>query len=178
MSALADHVAAEPGGEDNTLDGSASKQARSRFAGTWARDSDTGFRELLVWMGVPWILSFVIARKQMEFNVSFEDGDPDRKLHLKANSEHAEIIPTDGTTVEVEVTQPFTRMVICSMKWIDDNTMQMVRLDEKTNSLKKHPSKTTVTRRLIDDNTIESTLNIEKLNDHTEKSAILIIKRK
>jgi len=160
----------------------ANKDMRLRYAGEWKVDSNTGFRDLIVWMGVPWLLSFVICRKKMGFTMSFTDPtDPDTPLHIETLNGHSETVPTDGSSVNVLVKEPFERNVTCTCAWLGDDSsmpsMQLTRDDPEIGSMKKYGAFTTLTRVMRDSDTIESTISIRKLTDNTTKEAVVILKR-
>jgi hypothetical protein len=55
--------------------------------------------------------------------------------------------------------------------------MRLVRRDLQVGSMKKHPNVATITRRMADANTIESTLEMKKLTDGSSMVATIILKR-
>jgi len=183
-----DRTEAAPAADASTAESAEALQKsvelKQRFAGEWAAESQEGFREMLVWLGVPWLLSFVIVRKTMKFSAHFEpaqaevegEGDPLAHLCIKTDTRE-EHMPTDGTEVDVTVEEPFERQVQCTCRFQDEHTMLLRRTDVQCNSMKKHASVANITRRLLDADTIQSTLRMEKLTDHTHKVATFVLKR-
>ena len=175
-------VDTDPGGDPGADPGAdagarrASRQLRLRFSGKWQAVSNVGFREMLVWLGVPWLLSYVIVRKTMQFSAAFHGDDPSSELCIRTDGRE-EHVPTDGSQVDVTVMQPFERRVQCTCTWKDDYTMRLVRRDLQVGSMKKHPNVATITRRMVDANTIESTLEMKKLTDGSSMVATIILKR-
>ncbi len=154
------------------------KESRLRLTGKWVRVRDVGFRNLLVFMGVPWLMSFVAVRSMgKKLGIRFTDEDPDKSVIMSVD-EHEEIIPTDGTPVDVEVTKPFVRTVQVSVSWLTENSMT-IRRDDPTVQLpyKKFPSQLTVTRTLLDDDTIESKMVIRRLTDNETAEATIVMSR-
>ena len=151
---------------------------KSKFVGTWKKVSDVGFREMLVHCGCPWLLSFVIVRKEMKLTMTFTDDDPNKELHL-VTPDHEEFLPMDGTFVDVEVTNPFKRKVSCNVVWENNKTMKLIRKDDVTNSMKKVGTLATITRCLTDDNTITSTIDMKRTlnSDGKVARAVITLKR-
>ncbi len=161
-----------------------SQDPRLRFEGHWIKDSDEGLRELFVWCGMPWLLSFVVMRKistDMNIHVSFPDG-PDGAVEL-ATPEQQEILPMDGSSVKILQKKPFEREVTVDIRWLVDNDdteprMRMRREDLTLGGPKKYPTISTITRRLVDDgNAMESTLVVTRLDINVDKQAIIRFKR-
>ena len=166
-------------------------EARLRFVGRWKRSQDIGFRELIHWMGVPWLLSFVVARKSMSVDISFKDNDAaETGTLIMVAEDHTEHLPLNGTFIDVLIKQPFERVVKCSAQWEASNAagentngeckavMILNRIDHATNSMKTHKTEATVTRHIsADGNTMVSLLKITRLTDNTSKEATLYFER-
>ena len=160
---------------------SAEQDLRLRFAGKWVKVKDDGFRALLVWLGVPWLLSFVAVRKTVNFQVSFEDNDASEAgTMIVDGDERIERIPLNGDFIDSTMTTPFVRTVQCNASWKDGEacTMVMKRIDHTVGKNKPYPTEATITRRISPDgNTIVSTLSILRLSDNTTKEATLFLAR-
>jgi hypothetical protein len=151
---------------------------RLKFQGTWIRVNDEGFRELLVWMGVPWLLSFVVARKEMKLRLAFVDNDCSSNGTVELEmEEHVEHLKLNGTYEDVPLTQPFVRTVQCNAVWEGSNCMLLRRVDHHINGYKKHKTEATIRRTLIDANNIRSELTILRLTDNETKTAIIYLQR-
>jgi len=134
----------------------------------------------LVFVGVPWLVSFVAVQKSVDFTVSFIDSDPAGTM-VVTGDERAESIPLTGEFVGVEMTTPFTRIVKCSASWKEgeEATMVMKRIDHAVGKYKAFPTEATITRRIsADGNSIVSTVSMLRLSDNARKEATLFLERR
>jgi hypothetical protein len=133
-------------------------------------------------MGAPWLLSFVIARKDTNVKISFDLENPDGHIILEMD-DHSELMPMNGTYVDTELTQPFVRTVQVCAQWGDGieeekSTMILRRKDHNVNTYKVHKTEMKIVRKLQEDNdTIRSELSITKLTNNETKTAIIFLQR-
>jgi hypothetical protein len=141
-----------------------------KFAGKWKRVSGEGIRDMLVFVGVPWLVSALAASQFMKsmFCSFVPPDDPTRKM-MALNED-------GGTEDEIEFDKI---MVVPAKRGPPRNNERLVRWDEKgrivlqvkdheVSAQKKHTITITNTRTMIQPNLIHIHMHALK-NDMEEK---------